>query len=453
MKKSRKRLIAWMLAAVMALTSGSSVAFANEEAQPVEGEAVNGEAIGVESEQPAVGLGNEGVTAVIKSVYGDSAPAIPGESGDYILEMYDASGKVIDMNTLEASINWDVKLHDKNNKEDETSALEYVSYETDNDILHLEIKKWVEERKIVHITATVSDGAESSITSPPCMIVLLKDVDEFETAGYFAAAGDVISINDLKTQTKRYNKEFPQGKVVDEHDFAFSNDYSVDIKDGYLPLAGAKISSDGKSMTIPKVQDGRYVVCINANSKTASRVFYAPIYVGNGAFKLSTTNYTYNGKVKTPSISVTDADGNTVPSSNYTVSYSSGRKSVGTYKVTVKFKGDLYGGSGAAYFNINPKGTSIYRVSKARKAFTVKWKRQSSKMATSRITGYQVRYSTSSKMTGAKYKTVKGYKYTSKKITKLKAKKKYYVQIRTYKTVSGKNYYSSWSGVKSVTTR
>lgn len=46
-----------MLAAVMALTCGSSVAFANEEAQPVEGEAVNGEAIGVESEQPAVGLG------------------------------------------------------------------------------------------------------------------------------------------------------------------------------------------------------------------------------------------------------------------------------------------------------------------------------------------------------------------------------------------------------------
>ena len=83
----------------------------------------------------------------------------------------------------------------------------------------------------------------------------------------------------------------------------------------------------------------------------------------------------------------------------------------------------------------------------------MKWKRQSAKMATSRITGYQIRYSTSSKMTSAKTKTVKGYKYTSKKITKLKAKKKYYVQVRTYKTVSGKTYYSSWSGIKSVTTK
>ena len=56
-------------------------------------------------------------------------------------------------------------------------------------------------------------------------------------------------------------------------------------------------------------------------------------------------------------------------------------------------------------------------------------------------------------MTGAKTTTVKGYKYTGKKITKLKAKKKYYVQVRTYKTVSGKNYYSSWSKVNAVKTK
>ena len=34
-------------------------------------------------------------------------------------------------------------------------------------------------------------------------------------------------------------------------------------------------------------------------------------------------------------------------------------------------------------------------------------------------------------------------KYT---IKKLKAKKTYYVRIRSYKTVNGKKYYSSWSG-------
>ena len=35
----------------------------------------------------------------------------------------------------------------------------------------------------------------------------------------------------------------------------------------------------------------------------------------------------------------------------------------------------------------------------------------------------------------------------------LKAKKKYYVRVRTYKTVSGTNYYSGWSAKKYVTTK
>lgn len=169
--------------------------------------------------------------------------------------------------------------------------------------------------------------------------------------------------------------------------------------------------------------------------------------------KFSTTNYTYSGGVKKPAVSVIDADGKTISSGNYNVSYATGRKNVGRYKVTVTFKGDKYSGSKYTYFYIKPKGSSISKVTGAKKAFTVKWKKQSAKMAKSTITGYQIRYSTSSKMTSAKTKTVKGYKYTSKKITKLKAKKKYYIQVRTYKTVSGKTYYSSWSGVKSVKTK
>ena len=169
---------------------------------------------------------------------------------------------------------------------------------------------------------------------------------------------------------------------------------------------------------------------------------------------ISTRNYTYDGKAKTPSVTVKNAAGATLKNgTDYTVSYASGRKNVGSYKVTVTFKGDKYIGSKFVYFNINPKGTSISKLYRAKKAFTVKWKKQSAKMATSTINGYQIRYSTSSKMTNAKYKTVKGYKSTSKKITKLSAKKKYYVQVRTYKTVSGKTYYSSWSSIKSVKTK
>ena len=75
-------------------------------------------------------------------------------------------------------------------------------------------------------------------------------------------------------------------------------------------------------------------------------------------------------------------------------------------------------------------------------------------MSESRITGYQVQVASNSKFTtGKKTVTVKGYTVLSKKITKLMSKKKYYVRIRTYRTVSGVKYYSKWSKVKTVTVR
>ena len=69
-----------------------------------------------------------------------------------------------------------------------------------------------------------------------------------------------------------------------------------------------------------------------------------------------------------------------------------------------------------------------------------------------------VQIATNSKFTkGVKSYTVSKNKTVSKKITKLKGKKKYYVRVRTYKTVkvNGKSVriYSGWSKVKTVTTK
>lgn len=87
--------------------------------------------------------------------------------------------------------------------------------------------------------------------------------------------------------------------------------------------------------------------------------------------------------------------------------------------------------------------TTITSVKAQSKAFTVKWKKKSG------ITGYQIQYSTNSKFKkGNKSIKIKNAKTISKKITKLKAAKKYYVRIRTYK---GKKY-SKWSKVKSIKT-
>ena len=87
--------------------------------------------------------------------------------------------------------------------------------------------------------------------------------------------------------------------------------------------------------------------------------------------------------------------------------------------------------------------TTITSVKAQSKAFTVKWKKKSG------ITGYQIQYSTNSKFKkGNKSIKIKNAKTISKKITKLKAAKKYYVRIRTYK---GKKY-SKWSKAKSIKT-
>ena len=84
---------------------------------------------------------------------------------------------------------------------------------------------------------------------------------------------------------------------------------------------------------------------------------------------------------------------------------------------------------------------------------TVKWKTPS-KTKLKQTTGYQIQYSTSSKFkSGNKTITISKNKATSKTIKKLKARKKYYVRIRTYKIVKGVKYYSTWSKTKSIKTK
>ena len=75
-------------------------------------------------------------------------------------------------------------------------------------------------------------------------------------------------------------------------------------------------------------------------------------------------------------------------------------------------------------------------------------------MSKLRITGYQIKVATNKGFTkNKKLVTVKGASKVSKKITKLKGNKLYFVKIRTYKTIDGVKYYSKWSKVKRVVTK
>lgn len=173
-----------------------------------------------------------------------------------------------------------------------------------------------------------------------------------------------------------------------------------------------------------------------------------PVNITEAIATLSHDRYIYNGKKKTPLVTVTAADGTQlVKGTDYTVSLQSGRTKVGTYKVTISGIGN-YCDSQVLTFDVNPKATSIRELIAGTKSLKIKYAK-----VTTQTSGYQVRYSTDSDFGTYKTKTIATTKYSSTTLSKLQGKTKYYVKIRTYKTVDGKKYYSAWSSTKSATAK
>ncbi len=165
---------------------------------------------------------------------------------------------------------------------------------------------------------------------------------------------------------------------------------------------------------------------------------------------LSKKDYSYDGKAKKPAVTVKDSKGKILKAgTDYQVSYPKGRKNPGVYTVTVKFQGN-YGGRMTKDFTVKPRKTSLKKVTAKSKGMQVTWKKQ-----TAQIDGYQIQYGTNKKFTGKTVKTTTAKKNAAvKTISKLKKKTRYYVRIRTYKTVKvdgkKKKLYSDWSGKKTV---
>ncbi len=161
---------------------------------------------------------------------------------------------------------------------------------------------------------------------------------------------------------------------------------------------------------------------------------------------LSKTVYTYIGRKQRPSVKVTYGENTLKNGTDYTVTYTGDGTSLGRQVVKVTFSGDFVG-TKSTYYTIKPKAISLSSVSAGKKAFTAKWKKNS------QVTGYEIQYSTSKNFKNAKTIKIDRTTCTSKKFSKLKAKKKYYVRIRVYKELGGVKTYSPWSKAKTVKTK
>ena len=203
------------------------------------------------------------------------------------------------------------------------------------------------------------------------------------------------------------------------------------------------ISSDGKTYTSSYNTTGKSIKYLSrpkvssaSNTSTGVTVKWGKVTGASGYYvyrKTSSGSYSKIATIKS---------GSTVSYKDTAVKAKNGTKYIYMVKA---YSGKTVSSAASGKIIVRLTSSSISSLKNyATKKMTVKWAQNS------KVTGYQVQYSTSSKFSSTTTKTITGYKNVSKTITSLTKGKTYYVRVRGYKTVSGVKYYSAWSAVKSV---
>ena len=137
-------------------------------------------------------------------------------------------------------------------------------------------------------------------------------------------------------------------------------DITVTAKNGKKAVCHIVVKKAGDhkyDSTIEKAstsKDGKIIdKCSRCGDVKVSQIISHPTKV-----VLNNSNFVYDGKVKTPTVTVTSADGKTIDSANYDISYANDRKDAGTYDVKVTFKGN-YTGSLTTKFTIAKANQSL----------------------------------------------------------------------------------------------
>lgn len=166
------------------------------------------------------------------------------------------------------------------------------------------------------------------------------------------------------------------------------------------------------------------------------------------SMSLSGYSYTYNGKKKSPTVTVKTSNGKVLKNgTDYTLTVPSGRTNIGQYTYKVVLKGN-YSGTLTRTLTIRPVGTSVSKITSGLQSLKVTWKKK-----TSRTNGYQIQYAYNSKFNNAKSVTIGNNKTVAKTLSGLGNYKTVYVRIRTFKTVGKTKIYSNWSKVVSKKTK
>lgn len=209
-------------------------------------------------------------------------------------------------------------------------------------------------------------------------------------------------------------------------------------------VAGDWITDKAAAVGVKGRKHRSCMVC-GAVVESADIPALSPKSISSASVSLSIATYSFDGKFKTPSVTVKLGSTALRKGIDYVVSYRN-NKNVGKATVVITEKG-LYAGTITRTFVINPAKQEIQKLTAKSKGFYIDY------AAKGHATGYEIQYATNSSFSGAKKTVITSNKTDKVTVSKLSGNKKYYVRVRTYTTVNGIKYYGAWSAVKTVTTK
>ena len=209
-------------------------------------------------------------------------------------------------------------------------------------------------------------------------------------------------------------------------------------------VAGDWITDKAAAVGVKGRKHRSCMVC-GAVVESADIPALSPKSISSASVSLSIATYSFDGKFKTPSVTVKLGSTALRKGIDYVVSYRN-NKNVGKATVVITGKG-LYAGTITRTFVINPAKQEIQKLTAKSKGFYIDY------AAKGHATGYEIQYATNSSLSGAKKTVITSNKTDKVTVSKLSGNKKYYVRVRTYTTVNGIKYYGAWSAVKTVTTK
>ena len=326
---------------------------------------------------------------------------------------------------------------DLNVKQTGNATLTYVSNNKNivvNNNGRVTIKKGTTGSAIITVTANENNAYKKAVKT---LSVTINKIDNKVTAGNIV---------------KNYSKNSQTFNVNAKQNGNATLTYSSNNKN-------ITVDKNGK-VTVSKGYVGNAIITITANEnggyKKASTTINVIVNKVNNTISASNFTKTYSTKNQTFKINAkqTGDAKHTYKSNNKNVTVDKNgkvtvkKKFVGSATITITSSSTTGYNSSSKKITVtvNPSKVNISKLTNVKsKKMTIKWKRNSA------VSGYQIEYSTDKNFkSGVKTVTISKNSTTSKTITKLSKNKKYYVRIRTYKTVSGKKYYSSWSSVKNV---